>query len=131
VRIAIKVKLTRGIYGMKIFRYMAIVLCIFSTKYVFGESQRFMHDFSISIPIDEKAVPLLKVYLAAYEALKPYVKAPSPTEELKSVTHICNNDSDPVVACDHSMVQDVKDLNVDAIPVKVEPKPTPTPTPKP
>jgi hypothetical protein len=125
VRIVIKIKLIRRIYGMRVFRYMVIVLCIFSTKYVFGESQRFVHDFSIAIPIDDKAVPFLKAYLAAYEALKPYVKAPSVTEELKSVTHICNNDSDPVVACEHSTVQDIKDLDVDAISVK------PTPTPKP
>lgn len=123
---------------MRTFRYILIVLCIFSAKYAFGQvnndnGRRFTHDFRIPLTkdseIDANIVPLLKAYLAAYANLFPYVTAVSATEPLIETTHVCGNNQNPPVPCDPSTVQNVKDLDVDAIPVKPTPKPIPTPKP--
>lgn len=126
---------------MRICKYIIIVSCLLISTTVYAKSRRFTRDFSVPMndkeEIDPKIVPFLKAYLSAYEDLAPYVKDPSATEKLIETTHICNNDSNPVVKCEQETVGNIKDLDVDAIPVAavvateatVDPKATPTPKP--
>ena len=122
---------------MKMCKYIVIVSCLFVSSTLFAATQRFDQSFSIEVPINDKAVPLLKAYLSAVEALRPFMVESSKTEPIIQKTHICHNGDNPVVSCKEETVQDVKDLNVDAIEVAVsvateatvDPKATPTPKP--
>ena len=101
---------------------------------VSADTQRFSQDFSIENPIPDKAAPLLKAYLASIEALRPFMVKTSNTEPVTLKTHVCHNGDDPLIPCEQETVKDVRDLDVDAIPVKIvditiDPKATPTPKP--
>lgn len=115
---------------MKRFIFVMVVLCVCMNE-LKAESQRFPLDLNFKIPLDPAVPPLLKDLQMVLDKLRPYMVDASITEPIKLKTHVCGNgvEGGPV-SCDEATVMDVKDLNVDAIEVKVLPTPTPTPKPK-